>query len=142
MGVLSQYCKNLGLLYCNLITQIFQYLAGTLELGIRFRADVTYELVRYTDSHWAGFKDWRKLMASYTFLLSRGPVSHQSKQQAIVAFFSMEAKYIASTKTRKKALWIAQFLAALKYRLPNQSVSIKVNNKGAILFVTNPAFYQ
>ncbi len=34
--VLSRYCANLGFIYCNLVIQIFQYLAGILELGITF----------------------------------------------------------------------------------------------------------
>ena len=85
MGVLSRYCENLGPMHCNLVVQIFWYLAWTLELKITFKLDSEDELVGYTDSDWAGFKDGRKSTGGYAFLLSRGPVFHQSKQQATVA---------------------------------------------------------
>ena len=54
MGVLSRYCANLGLIHSNSVTQIFRYLAGTLELGIIFRSEATDELVGYTHSDWVG----------------------------------------------------------------------------------------
>lgn len=57
VGVLSQYCANIGLIYCNLVIQIFQYLAGIFELGISFRYEKTDKLVRYLDLDWARLKD-------------------------------------------------------------------------------------
>ena len=95
--VLSRYCTNPSSIHCNLVIQIFRYLAGTLELGITFRCDSADELVGYSDSDWAGLKDRRRSTGGYTFLLSGGPVSHQSKQQATVALSSTEAEYMAIT---------------------------------------------
>ncbi len=119
VGVLSRYCANPGPINCNLVTQIFRYLAGTLKLGITFRSDVTDELVGYKDFDWAGLKDGRKLTGGYAFLFSRRPISHQSKQQATVALSSTETEYLATTEAGKEALWIAQFLDNLRYRLPS-----------------------
>ena len=45
VGVLSRYCRNPSSIQYNLITQIFQYLAGTLELGIKFKYDATDILI-------------------------------------------------------------------------------------------------
>ncbi len=117
--VLSRYCANPGPIHCNLVTQIFRYLAGTLELGMIFKSDATDELVGYTDSDWAGLKDGRKSTGGYAFLLSRGLGSHQSKQQATFDLSSTETEYMATTEPGKEALWIAQFSAALGYRLLN-----------------------
>ena len=103
--VLSQYCANLGLIQYNLIIQIFQYLAGTLDLGITFRADLTDELVKYTNSDWAGLKDRRRSTSRYTFFLLGKPESYQSKQQ-IVALSLIKVKHIAITEAGKEALWI------------------------------------
>ncbi len=74
--VLSLYCANPGPINCNLVTQIFRSLAGTLGLSITFRSDATDELVGYTDFDWAGLKDGRKSTGGYASLLSSGPVSH------------------------------------------------------------------
>ncbi len=79
VGVLSRYCANPGPIYCNLEMQIFRYLAGTLELGITFKSNITDELIGYTDSDWAGLKDGRRSTGGYAFLFSGGPVSYQSK---------------------------------------------------------------
>ena len=142
VGVLFRYCANPGTIYCNLVTQIFRYLAGTWNLGITFRSNTTDELVEYTDSDWAGLKDGQRSTGGYAFLLSGGPVSHQSKQQATVAFFSTEAEYMATTKAGKEALWIARFWAALGYRLPDQPISLRADNRGAILFTAHPEFHR
>ena len=142
VGVLSRYCANPGPIHCNLVMQIFRYLAGTLELGITFKSNVTDELVGYTDSDWAGLKDGRRSTGGYAFLFSGGPVSHQSKQQATVALSSTEAEYMATTEAGKEALWIGQFLAALGYRLPGQPVSLKADNRRAIRLTENPEFHR
>ena len=41
VGVFSRYCANPGPIHCNFVTQIFRYLAGTLELDITFKSDAT-----------------------------------------------------------------------------------------------------
>lgn len=41
----------------------------------------------------------------------------------------------------KEALWIAQFSAALEYRLPGQLISLRADNRGTISFTTNLEFY-
>ena len=107
MRVLSRYCTIPGSTNCNLLIQIFQYLAGTLELGITFKSDSTDELVGYTDSDWVGLKDGQRSTSGYIFLLSVGPVSQQSKHQATVGLSSTEAEYMATTDAGKEALWIA-----------------------------------
>ena len=47
---------------------------------------------------------------------------------------------MATTEAGKEALWIAQFLAALGYRLPSQPVRQKTDNRGAILLTANSEF--
>ncbi len=142
MRVLSRYFANPGTTYCNLLIQIFRYLARTLEVGIKFKSDSTDELVRYTDSDWVGLKDGRRSTGAYSFLLSGGPISYHSKQQATVALSLTEAEHMATTEAGKKALWIAQFLAALGYGLPGHPVSLKADNQGAIMLTANPEFHR
>ncbi len=127
MGVFSWYCASSRSQHCNLLIQIFRYLAGTLELSITFKSDSTDELVGYIDSDWAGLKDGQRSTGGFIFLLSGGPVSHQSKQQATVALSSTEAEYMATTEAGKEALWIARFLAALGYRLLGHPVNLKAD---------------
>ena len=48
---------------------------------------------------------------------------------------------MAIRKAVKKALWVARFLAALGYKLPSQPVSLKADNKEAMLLTTNLRFH-
>ena len=142
VGVLSRYCSNPGPTHCNLVIQIFRYLSGTLDLGITFTADSKDELVGYTDSDYAGLIDGRKSTGGYIFMLSGGPLSHQSKLQSTVALSSCEAEYMATTEAGKEALWVARFLACLGFRLPSQPVDLHADNKGAISLTENPEFHR
>ncbi len=142
MRVLSRYCANLGLINCNFVIQIFRYLAGTLDLGITFESDTSDELVGYIDSDWAGLKVGRRSTRGYSFIFSGRPVSHQSKQQTTVAPSSTEAEYMAITEAGKEALWIARFLALLGFRLPDQPINLKADNRGAIQLTANPEFHR
>ena len=49
---------------------------------------------------------------------------------------------MATTEAGKETLWILQFLAALVYRLPDQPVSPRVDNGGAILLTANLEFHR
>lgn len=111
-------------------------------MDIIFRANSIDKLVPYTDLDWAGFKDKKRSTSGYTFILLGGLLSQQSKQQLTVALSSTKAEYITTTKAERKPYWIAQFLAALKYRLFDQQVSLKADNRRAILLTTNPKFYR
>ena len=79
VGVLSQYCSNLGPMHYSLVVQIFCYLSGTFDFRITFQADFGNELVGYTDSDYAGLVNNRKSTGRYIFILSDGPLSHQLK---------------------------------------------------------------
>lgn len=142
VGVLSWYYVNLGLIYYNLVIQIFCYLVGTLDLGTIFRSNSTDERIGYTDSDWAGLNDGRRSTGGYTFIFSGGPIFHQFKQQVTIAFSLTKAEYMAITEAAKEALWVAQFLAALAYRLLGQPISQRADNRGAILFIANLEFYR
>ncbi len=142
VGVLSRYCSNPGPTHCSLVVQVFRYLSGTLDLGITFQADSSDELVGYTDSDYAGLVDGRKSTGGYIFMLSGGPLSHQSKLQNNVALSSTEAEYMAACEAGKEALWVSRFLAALGFRLPTLPVDLRVDNKGAISLTENPEFHR
>lgn len=45
------------------------------------------------------------------------------------------------TKAGKEALWISRFLAVLEYRLLGYPLSLRADNRGAILLTANPEFH-
>ncbi len=139
--VLSCYCSNPGPTNCNLVVQVFRYLSATLGLEITFKANSENDLVGYTDSDYAGLVDGQKSVGGYIFMLSGGFLSHQSKLQSTVAFSSTEAEYMATTEAGKGALWISRFLTSLGFRLRNQLIALRADNRGAISLTKNPEFY-
>lgn len=83
---------------------MFWYLAETLELDITFASNAIDKQVGYINSDLTGLKDERKSIDKYTFLLFWEPVSHQSKQQGTVAFFSTGVEYLATKEAGKEVL--------------------------------------
>ena len=49
---------------------------------------------------------------------------------------------MAKIEAGKEALWVAQFLACLGFRLPSQPVNLRADNKRAISLTENPEFHR
>ncbi len=84
MGVLSRYCANLDLINCNLVDQIFWYLAGTLQLGITFNSNSEDEIVGYTDSYLDELKDEQKSNDKYLDVESAALLAYGSLRTYLV----------------------------------------------------------
>ncbi len=49
---------------------------------------------------------------------------------------------MAITEAEKEALWIARFLSLLGFRLPDQPINLRADNRGAIQLTANPEFHR
>ena len=141
VGVISRYCGNPGPAHIKLVIQVFRYLAGSLDVGITYSADSPDHLIGYTDSDWAGAVDGRRSTGAYVFMLAGGPISHQSKQQPVVALSSCEAEYMAVTEAGKEAIWCTRFLKALGHETEGPA-DLRADNKSAIALSENPEFHR
>jgi hypothetical protein len=98
---------------------IMRYLRGKTKCGITYRtsAKAQFDLQAYTDSDFAGgaISDG-KSTSGYVFFLAGGPISWQSRRQSVVAISTTEAEYIGQANTVKHAVYLCQFMHAL--RLP------------------------
>ena len=102
--VLSKYCFNLFIEHCLLLNRILKYLSRTLKLKIIFKKNSHDDLIEYINSNWAELADERKSTAAYVFYFVDDLFSHCTKQQSIVAFFTIETEYMTLSKTEKKAI--------------------------------------
>lgn len=100
--VLNFYCNNPGLIYCNLVIQIFRYLSKTLDFGIIFTSNLEDDLVDYINFDYTRFIDDQKSTSSYIIILFNKLLSYQLKLQSIIPLLSTEAKYIVIMKVKKK----------------------------------------
>jgi hypothetical protein len=154
VGVLSRYAHNPSPIHCTLIKRVLRYVAGTLNVGLRFSKgsqDVNNsysdnphsdDLIGYSDSDFAGLKDKRHSTGGYVFMLAGGAISHSSRQQQTIALSSCEAEYMALSEAAKEAIWAGRFLHELGFRNVNQPVHLYADNKGAIDLTTNPLFHK
>ncbi len=140
-SMISCFVKNPGLDHFNTVNQILRYLASSLKKGITFRGESELNLIRYSDSDWAGDHADRKSTSRFVFTLNGGLLSYDSKKQAVVALSSTETEYIALSLIVREATWLRLLLTELGLLRPDQQfaeIRVHESNKyvDAILSTT------
>nr|GEV48549.1 retrovirus-related Pol polyprotein from transposon TNT 1-94 [Tanacetum cinerariifolium] len=77
------------------VKQIFQYLKGTINMGLWYLKDTDMSLTAYADVDHAGCQDTTRSTPGSAQFLGEKPVSWSSKKQKSTAISSTEAEYIA-----------------------------------------------
>ncbi|GKA41333.1 retrovirus-related pol polyprotein from transposon TNT 1-94 [Tanacetum coccineum] len=78
-----------------IVKQIFQYLKGTIDMGLLYSKDSCITLARYADADHAGCQDTRRSTSVSAQFLGDKLVSWSSNKQKSIAISSTEAEYIA-----------------------------------------------
>ena len=91
--------------------RIMKYLKGTINIGLWYPADVSLNLVGYSNSDFAGCKIDRKSTSGTCHLLRSSLVSWHNKKQACVALSTAEAEYIVAGSCYAQNLWLKQQLS-------------------------------
>jgi hypothetical protein len=97
---------------CHLVAvkQILRYLVSTPCFGIWYPKGSTFDLIRYSDSDYAGCKVDRKSTSGTCRFLGRSLVSWSSKKQTSVALSTVEAEYVTAGQCCAQLLWLRQTL--------------------------------
>ena len=113
---LSHHNSNSHVGHLCIAKQVFSYLKGTITLGIEWgndllghRAGEKYgemDVVRYTDSSYAGDIEDKKSITGYCFFLDRGVITWCSKSQQTFSTSTSEAKYVAISPGAREGIWI------------------------------------
>nr|GEU63975.1 uncharacterized mitochondrial protein AtMg00810-like [Tanacetum cinerariifolium] len=80
--------------HLNTVKRIFQYLKGTINMGIWYLKDTGMSLTAYADAYHAGCQDTRRSTSRIAQFLGDKLLSWSSKKQKRIAILSTEAKYI------------------------------------------------
>jgi hypothetical protein len=106
-------CKVLGKskeVHLRVVKTIMKYLVYTPKFGLWYPKGSTFDLIGYSDVHYAGCKIDRKSTLGTCQFLGRSPVSWASKKQNSVALSTAEAEYIAAGRggngSRSKCFFI------------------------------------
>jgi len=116
--------------------RIMKYLQGTINVRLWYPADVSLNLVGYSDSDFAGCKIDKKSTSGTCHLLGSSLVSWHSKKQACVALSTAEAEYIAAGSCCAQTLWMKQQLSDFGLNL--SKIPLLCDNTSAINLIKNP----
>ena len=72
-----------------------QYLQRTKDSTLVYRKSDQLEIIRYSDSDFAGCQDSRRSTSGYVYLLADGAISWKSVKQTLISPSTMVAEYIA-----------------------------------------------
>lgn len=140
VSTLSQFAHNPNNTHWKALKRVFRYVWGTLDVVIEYKSSDRLGLLGYSDSDWGGDLESRRSMSGYVFKMANGPVSWSSKRQKTVALSSCEAEYMALTEATKEAVWMHGLLKELGLK-GFETVTIRMDNQGAIALAKNPEFH-
>ncbi|GJY87536.1 retrovirus-related pol polyprotein from transposon TNT 1-94 [Tanacetum coccineum] len=92
--------------HLNVVKRIFQYLKGTINMGLWYSKDTNMSLTAYSNADYAGCQDTKRGTSESTQFLGDKLVSWSSNNQKITAISSTEAEYIALSGCYAQILWM------------------------------------
>ncbi|XP_020237086.1 uncharacterized protein LOC109816440 [Cajanus cajan] len=115
ISLISKYMENPTEMHLLAAKRILPYLHGTREFGIFYKKGEKSNLLRFTDSDYAGDQDDRKTVSGCVFMLGTGVVSLFSKKQPIVTLSSTDVEFVATTACACQVIWLRRIFEELKF---------------------------
>nr|GEW74802.1 retrovirus-related Pol polyprotein from transposon TNT 1-94 [Tanacetum cinerariifolium] len=109
------------------VKRIFQYLRGTIDTGLWYPKDSSFELTAFSDADHAGCIDTRKSTSGGIQFLGDKLVSWMSKKQDCIAMSLAEAKYVtlsASCAQHSRTKHIRTRYHFIKKRVENSIIEL------------------
>ncbi|GJU56311.1 hypothetical protein Tco_1230025 [Tanacetum coccineum] len=88
------------------VKRIFQYLRGTINMGLWYPKDSGFKLTAFLDANHAGCIDTRKSTSVGIQFLGDKLVSWMSKKEDCTAMSSAEAEYVALSASCAQVIWM------------------------------------
>ncbi|GJR18113.1 retrovirus-related pol polyprotein from transposon TNT 1-94 [Tanacetum coccineum] len=117
------------------VKRIFQYLNGTINMGLWYSKDTDMSLTAYADVDHTGCQDTRRSTSGSAHFLGDKLVSWSSKKQKSTAISSTKAEYIALSGCCSQILLIRSQLT--DYGFQFNKIPLYCNNKSAITLCCN-----
>ncbi|XP_013607701.1 PREDICTED: uncharacterized mitochondrial protein AtMg00810-like [Brassica oleracea var. oleracea] len=94
----------------SLLKRILHYVKGSLEMGIRIKANIDSTLECYSDSDWAGCRDTRRSTGGFCTLLGSNVISWSAKRHETVSKSSTEAEYRTMSLASSEIVWLQNLM--------------------------------
>nr|GEX16392.1 hypothetical protein [Tanacetum cinerariifolium] len=88
------------------VKRIFRYLRGTVNMGLWYTKDSSFELTGFSDTDYAGCKDTFKSTSGGAQFLGEKLVSWSSKKQDYTTLSTTEAEYVSLSACCAQVLWM------------------------------------
>nr|GFB13203.1 copia protein [Tanacetum cinerariifolium] len=118
------------------VKRIFCYLRGTVNTGLWYTKDSSFELTGFSDANCAGCKDTFKSTSGGAQFLGEKLVSWSSKKQDSTALSTAEAEYVSLSACCAQVLWMRTQLT--DYGFHFNKILIYCDSKSAIAISCNP----
>lgn len=141
VGIASRYLEKPTVVHEKSAKRILKYLKNTINFGILFHSDGTYQLNAYSDADFAGDIDSRRSTTGYVFIFGGGAISWCSERQKSVSLSTTESEYMAASQCIREMVWINNALQEiLNGKL--QTINFFMDNQSAIRLIKNPEFHK
>ena len=114
VSLLCRYLSDPSQSHWKVAKKVLRYLQGTKDLMLTYRPTDTLEVVGFSDSNYAGCVDDKKSTFDYIFMMTEGVVLWKSVKKTLKASSIMEAEYVACYEATCHAIWLRNFILALK----------------------------
>ena len=114
VGMLGRFQQNPGVIHWKAVKKVLRYLQKTEDYSLVYKRSEKLEVVGFSDSDFAGYKDSKKSTSGYIFTLVRGAISWRSAKQTLVASSIMKADYVACFEVTQHVVWLKNFISGLK----------------------------
>ncbi|GJS37622.1 hypothetical protein Tco_0536004 [Tanacetum coccineum] len=118
------------------VKRISRHLRGTINMGLWYTKDSSFELTGFSDADYEGCKDTFKSTFGVTQILGEKLVGWSSKKQDCTALSTTEAKYVSLSTCCAQVLWMRTQLT--DYGFHFNKIPIYCDSKSAITISCNP----
>lgn len=136
---LAQFCNSPRKIHWQAGKRVLRYLRASSDVKIAYRR-TGENIVGYSDSDCGGCVVDRRSFSVYVYLLGGGAISWRSQKQKTPALSSTEAEDVSLSEAVKEAIYLRSLLSELKCE-QFASVTLFVDNQGAICLAINPVFH-
>nr|GFC14028.1 uncharacterized mitochondrial protein AtMg00810-like [Tanacetum cinerariifolium] len=132
----ARYQENPNEHHVSTVKRIFHYLKGTINLGLWYPKDSSFDLTAYSDADHAGCHLGRKSTSDSVQFLGDKLVCWSSMKQNCLSISTAEYKYVVVFSCCAQVLWMRTQLT--DYGFFYDKVPIYCNLKSAIAISCNP----